>query len=318
MKLPGDLAFLYPGLLLALLALPVLAWWLGRRRPVPSITVPTLLGLGNLPSAPRRGQGAVKLAASLLPLALILIALARPRIPRGETPDPSKGIDIILTLDFSRSMAEEDFRLDRRRVSRHKALETVTSKFVAGRPNDRIGIVCFARTPFLVSPLTLDHNYALTALRETELATGTGIGWALLASANFLKKDSDRSRVIILITDGENSAGPRPNDPGVVNAVVRGKIKVYTVLIGPETVPPSAAANHDLNKTARATGGQFFQARDSNALEAIYRQIDVLEKRELVQKRYVQWRELYPWLVVPALVIFVGQVAWGIGRRRVP
>lgn len=318
MKLPGELSFLYPWGLLALLALPLLAWYLGRRRPVPSITVPTLRGLGPLLPGPKRGRGAGKFALALLPIALLIVALARPRIPRGESPDPSKGIDIMLTLDFSRSMAEEDFRLERRRVSRRKALEEVTTKFVAGRPNDRIGIVCFARTPFLVSPLTLDHNYALTALRETELATGTGIGWALLASANFLKKDSDRSRVIILITDGENSAGPRPNDPGVVNAAIRAKVKIYTVLIGPETVPPSSAANHDLSKAARATGGQFFQARDSHTLDGIYRQIDVLEKRELVQKRFVQWQELYPWLVIPALWLFFAQVLWEASRRRIP
>ena len=318
MSLPGNVAFLYPWVLLGLLALPALAWWFGRRRPVPSSTVPTLVGLGPLPPGPRRQRGAARWVLALLPLALILIALARPRIPRGESPDPSKGIDIMLTLDFSRSMAEEDFRLDHRRVSRRTALETVTTKFIAGRPNDRIGIVCFARTPFLVSPLTLDHNYALTALRETELATGTGIGWALLASANFLKKDSDRSRVLILITDGENSAGPRPNDPGVVNAAIRAHIKIYTVLIGPETVPPSAAANHDLSKAARATGGQFFQARDSHTLDGIYRQIDVLEKRELVQKRFVQWRELYAWFVVPALVLFLVQVVGMTVRRRIP
>jgi len=212
MILPGEMVFVCPWVLAGLLILPLLAWQLGRRRPVPSITVPTLHGLGPLPPGPKRSRGAFKLLLALLPIALVIIALARPRIPRGETPDPSKGIDIMLTLDFSRSMAEEDFRLDHRRVSRRKALEMVTTKFIAGRPNDRIGIVCFARTPFLVSPLTLDHNYALTALRDTELATGTGIGWALLASANFLKKDSERSRVLILITDGENSAGPRPND----------------------------------------------------------------------------------------------------------
>ncbi len=192
----------------------------------------------------------------------------------------------------------------------------MTTKFVVGRPNDRIGIVCFARTPFLVSPLTLDHNYALNALRETDLATGTGIGWAVLASVNFLKKDSDRSRVIILITDGENSTGPKASE--VVSSAARERIKLYAVLIGPETVTPSAAGNHDLNKASRATGGQFFQARDARALEGIYQQIDTLEKRELVQKRFVQWRELFPWLVGPALVLFLGQLGWELGRRRLP
>jgi len=223
----------------------------------------------------------------------------------------------MLCLDFSRSMAEEDFRLQGKRVSRRKALETVTSQFVDGRPNDRIGIVCFARSPFLVSPLTLDHKWALNALRETDLATGTGIGWALLASVNFLKKDSDRSKVIILVTDGENSAGPRASD--VIPAAVQGGIKVYSVLIGPEVVPPSQAASHDLNRSSRMTGGQFFQANDSRTLGGIYNLIDQLEKRELIQKRYVAWRELYQWPAGAGSAFLLGGILiTEVLRRRSP
>ena len=308
--------FLHPWFLAGLLGLPVMAWWIGRRAHLPSITVPTFLGMPGLVAPPKRRRGSWAWLLALAPIALGILALARPRLPRGETPDPSRGIDIMLTLDFSRSMAEEDFRLDSKRVSRRKALEAVTEKFVAGRPNDRIGIVCFARTPFLVSPLTLDHHYALNALRETDLATGTGIGWAVLASVNFLKRDSDRSRVVILITDGENSTGPRASE--VVAAAVRERIKLYAVLIGPETVTPTAAGNHDLNKAARSTGGQFFQARDSRTLEGIYKQIDTLEKRELVQKRFVRWRELYLLFVVPATVLWLGQLGWTVLRRSFP
>jgi len=300
--------FEYPGVLLLLLLVPPLSWWVGRRGPLPSVPVPTLRGASQLGSIPRRQAGRAQLFWRLVPLVLLILALARPRVPRGEVPDPSRGIDIMLALDFSRSMAETDFRLKGRRVSRRDALVAVTDDFIEGRGNDRIGIVCFARTPWLVSPLTLDHGWAMASLKESELATGTGIGWAIQASTTFLKQDSDRSRVIILVTDGDNSAGPRPLDSAPV--AVRNGIKVYTILVGPESVTPSAAANHELNKVARMTGGLFFQAQDARALGNIYSAIDQLEKRELVQKRYVSWQELYPWFAGAALIFWLTGTGW--------
>lgn len=312
----GDFEFLHPWVLPLLLLLPPLAWWLGQRGPLPSVPVPTLRGLASLGTKPRRQSGALRWFWLLLPLALVIVALARPRIPRGDLPDPSKGIDIMLALDYSRSMAETDFRLNGHRVSRKDALVHVTTDFVKGRVNDRIGIVCFARTPWLVSPLTLDHTWALNAMKEAELATGTGIGWAINASTTFLKKSSDRSKVIILITDGENSSGPRPIE--VAPMPLQEHVKVYTILIGPEKVTPTAAANHELNKVARLTGGQFFQANDARALQGIYQLIDQLEKRELIQKRYVTWRELFPWFVSAALALWLVEIIGSQLRRRVP
>ncbi|HTI69714.1 MAG TPA: VWA domain-containing protein [Candidatus Limnocylindria bacterium] len=312
----AEIRFLYPWVLLGLVVLPFLAWLLGKQKAIPSITVPSLAGAAALGRAPRRHSGYWRMAFPLLGVALTILAMARPRMPRGDTPDPSKGIDIMLCLDFSRSMAEEDFRLQGKRVSRRRALESVTESFIEGRPNDRIGIVCFARNPFLVSPLTLDHKWALESLKQTDLATGTGIGWALLAGDNYLKKDSDRSRVIILVTDGDNSAGPRGSE--TVSALIQDRIKLYAVLIGPEMVTPTMAGSHDLNKAARATGGQFFQANDSHALQGIYLLIDKLEKLELVQKRFVLWRELYPGLVWAALGCLVLPLVGDATKRRWP
>lgn len=319
MTLPdlNGFEFQHPWVLLLLLLLPPLTWWLGRRGPLPAVAVPSLRGAAQLGAIPRRHRGAGRWFWLLLPLALLIAALARPRIPRGDIPDPSKGIDIMLTLDYSRSMAETDFRLKGRRVARKDALVAVTEEFIAGRPNDRIGIVCFARSPWLVSPLTLDHEWARTSLREAEMATGTGIGWAIQASTTFLTRNSDRSKIIILITDGDNSAGPRPFE--LVPLAVQAQVKIYTVLIGPDTVTPSAAANHELNRVARATGGQFFQARDARALQGIYALIDQLEKKELVQKRYVTWRELFPWFTGAALGAWLlGIVLGDVAKRRVP
>jgi Ca-activated chloride channel family protein len=313
----AHLEFLHPWFLLGLLVLPVLAWWRRPRGPVPSIVVPTLAGRTQLGTAPRRHRGAAGWWWPLIPIACLVIALARPRLPRGDTPDPSKGIDIMLALDFSRSMAETDFRLDRKRVSRRHALAVVTVKFVEGRPNDRIGIVCFARTPFLVSPLTLDHAWAIASMKQTDLATGTGIGWAVMASGNFLRRESERSKIVILITDGDNSSGPKASE--IVGQLVRDRVKLYSVLIGPEMVTPSVAATHDLNKAARVTGGQFFQANDTRALQGIYNLIDRLEKRELIQKRFILWRELYPWpLAAGALLWLLGWLWTETARRRLP
>jgi Ca-activated chloride channel family protein len=308
--------FQHPSVLALLLVMLPLLWWLGRRGPLPSIAVPTLRGAAALGTVPRRHFGAARFLWLAIPLTLLVAALARPRLPKGDLPDPSKGIDIMLTLDYSRSMAETDFRLKGRRVMRKDALVAVTEEFIGGRPNDRIGIVCFARNPWLVSPLTLDHGWVRSALREAEMATGTGIGWAIQASVNFLKKASERSRVLILITDGDNSAGPRPLE--IAPAAIAERVKVYTVLIGPEMVTPSAAANHELNRVARMTGGQFFQANDSRALEGIYRLIDQLEKKELVQKRFVTWQELFPWFAGAGLGCWLlGIVVSDLGRRRV-
>lgn len=313
----GDLQFGRPWALLLLLLLPWLILRAGRRGPAPALVVPSLHGLAALGAPVRSRPGGRRWLFVLAPILLVILALARPRLPLGDDPDPSRGIDIMLTLDYSRSMAETDFRLRGKRVSRVEALIDVTKAFIAGRPHDRFGIVCFARTPWLVSPLTLDHEWALASLKESELATGTGIGWAIMASSTFLQRASDRSRVIILITDGDNSAGPRPLDS--VPMALQNHVKVYTILIGPEMVTPSAAANHELNKVARLTGGQFFQANDARALRDIYGVIDGLEKRALAQKRFVAWRELYPWLLAPALALAAaGVLGRELVRRRIP
>jgi Ca-activated chloride channel homolog len=313
----GGFQFARPWALAGLLLLPLLMRLAGRKGPSPAVVVPSLRGLSVLGRPVRSTTGWRLWLSVVAPVTLILLALARPRIPLGDDADPSRGIDIMLTLDYSRSMAETDFRLHNKRVSRVEALIEVTKAFIAGRPNDRIGIVCFARTPWLVSPLTLDHEWALASLRESELATGTGIGWAIMSSSRFLQRASDRSRVIILITDGDNSAGPRPLE--AVPVALESHIKVYTILIGPEMVTPTAAVNHELNKVARLTGGQFFQANDARALRDIYSIIDQLERRALAQKRFVAWHELYPWFLLPAFGLVAGSIASStLIRRRLP
>lgn len=311
------MSFAYPWLLAALALIPLIAWRLGKTGPLPSVTLPTIKPLAGLGRAPRRHTGRFRWPLTLIALTLMIVAVARPRVPRGETPDPSKGIDIMLTLDFSRSMAEEDFRMEGKRVSRRAALQKVVEEFVANRPHDRIGIVCFARSPALVSPLTLDHEWAMNSLRETDYMTGTAIGEGMAASLQFLKRHSQRSKVIILVTDGQNMIGRPPL--AIAPFISRENIRMHSILIGAEIVPPSAAARHELNRAARMTGGQFFQARDAESLARIYGLIDQLEKKALQEKRFLAWNELFPWLVGAAVFLVMADFA---GRevfwRRLP
>ena len=319
MKLPAFMdgfEFAWPWVLAAGLLVPALAWLLGRTGPPPAVKVPSLQPLRGLGRLARPRAGRWRWILPLLALALLIVALARPRVPRGDVPDPTKGIDIMLTLDFSRSMAEQDFHLEGRRVSRREALLHVVEDFVSRRPHDRIGIVCFARSPFLVSPLTLDHGWAMNSLRETDYATGTAIGEGLAASLQFLKENSERSKVLILVTDGQNLLGRPPLM--IAPYAVQSKVRVYTVIIGPEIVTPTAAANHELNKTARMTGGQFFQARDTASLEQVYDSIDQLEKKALLQQRFVTWNEWFPWFVGAGLALFLADVFLHLVRRRFP
>jgi len=309
--------FAHPWALLGLLLLPLVAWLIGKRGPLPSITLPSLDALKGLGRTPRRRAGFWRLAVPLIVLSLLCLAMARPRLPRGDLPDPTKGIDIMLTLDFSRSMAEHDFHLDGKRVARREALIRVVEDFVRKRKDDRVGIVCFARSPFLVSPLTLDYEWALESLRQTDYSTGTAIGEGLAASAQFLKRMSQRSRVIILVTDGQNMIGRQPIQ--VAPMLLRDGVRLYSILIGPEIVTPTAAARHELNRASRITGGQFFQARDTLALQKVYSLIDQLEKKALQQKQFVAWRELFPWLVAAGLGLLMLDFAFtAVWQRKVP
>lgn len=312
-----EFQFLHPWVLLALLGLPLLAWWLGRRGSVPSLPFPSLAPLKSLGVPLRRRRGLPRWAFVLIALAFIIVALARPRVPKGEVPDPSKGIDIMLALDFSSSMKERDYHLEGKRVTRKEALIHVVNNFLMSRTNDRLGIVAYARGPWLVSPLTTDHDWALQAFKQTETSRGTGIGEGILAATFFLKKSSDRTKVIINVTDGENSAGRDPYE--VIPAVKNEAVKVYTILIGPIRMSGERLLNSDLFHMSKETRGKLFQASDTKTLQAVYDTIDQLEKKDLMQKRHQTWRELFPWVAAAALVLVLIEVLLrDVLKRRIP
>jgi Ca-activated chloride channel family protein len=312
-----EVEFSLPWVLLALAALPLLALWLGKRSRAAAVPFPSIQPLKSLGVPLRRHRGRWRWLFMLLPLALLIVAIARPRVPKGEIPDPRRGIDIMLALDFSSSMREKDYHLEGKRVSRKEALIHVVRNFIQKREFDRLGIVAFARGPWLVSPLTLDHEWALAAFKETQSSRGTAIGEGVMTATWFLKKSSDRTKIIIVVTDGENSAGRQPYE--VISYVKKEQVRVYSILIGPQKLFGSQLLNHDMFELSKATGGQLFQASDTHSLESVYQMIDLLEKKEFVQKRHQTYRELFPYLAAAALALLLVQlILQDLLRRRVP
>jgi Ca-activated chloride channel family protein len=234
----------------------------------------------------------------------VVVALAQPEMPRVSQATSVEGVDIVLALDISRSMRAEDFA-----PNRLDAAKEVLRKFVRRRVNDRIGLVVFAGDAFLQCPLTLDHDAlegliesADFSLTDTE---GTAIGDALAKAAARLKESPSRSRIIILLTDGENNRGNIDPQTAARTAAALG-MKIYAVGVGGTKGAPIPmndpiygkvfTRNADgsllltrldaklLGEIAETTGGRYFNAQDNETLDNVYREIDRLE-RSVVDRR---------------------------------
>ena len=288
----GSLTFEDPWLLLLLPLLAVLAWWLRRRGWArgSALSVSTLEGLRTHWSwrvvAWRVGQAALGLAT-----ALAVVALARPQRQFVERDEEAEGIDIVLAMDLSTSMLAKDFEPDRLEASK-----AVAQRFVADRPYDRIGLVAFAGDAFTQSPLTLDHRVLQTMLGQLRtglLQDGTAIGQGLATAVNALRDSEAQSRVVILLTDGVNNSGYI--DPATAAGLAEEfGVRVYTIGVGTNGRALSPIRFNDntvrmqyvrvqiderlLRRIAERTGGRYFRATDNASLEAVYAQIDELEK----------------------------------------
>ncbi len=255
----------------------------------------------------------MRLAAVLL----FIVALARPQRVAAEKEYETNGVDIVISLDISGSMLAEDFKPENRMlVAKQEAI-----KFIRGRENDRIGLVVFARKAFTQCPLTLDYDVLTRLVEEVQIgmiADGTAIGMGLATAVNRLRDSKAKSKVIILITDGENNAGNI--DP--VTAAELAKtfgIKAYTIGVGRGGLVPFPVndplfgkryvqANVEidemtLKRIADITGGLFFRARDTQSLAQIYEKINQLEKTEIKVKEYRSYEELFHYVLIPALAL---------------
>src|SRR5258705_9946058 len=237
----SALPFVRPGLLLLLLAIPLLAWLRGKSGPAAALTYSSTASLRAIgkPSAARVGK--ILRALLFLALAFFVVALARPQLGKSLTQVEASGIDIMLVLDVSGSMLTKDFTIGGEQATRVDAIREGTRKFIEGRPNDRIGIIAFAGRPYVVSPMTLDHDWLLQNLERVRIGLvedGTAIGSAMASAANRLNDKHSKSRAIVLLTDGENNAGKiSPNT--AAEAIKALGIRLYAIGAGINGIAPA-------------------------------------------------------------------------------
>jgi len=330
--------FLQPEWLWLLTLLPLVMLLRGRRGPVAAIE---FSDVGLAREVARVGRARAGHWLWLFPLlagALMIAGLARPQRAHSRTEVSANGIDIVLGLDVSGSMQALDFLVDNRRVNRIEVVKSVVSKFIEERPSDRIGLIAFAAAPYLVSPLTLDHDWLQQNLERVSTAVagddGTAIGSAIAAGVNRLRTTSAKSKVIILLTDGMNNTGKISPIAAAEAAKALG-VKIYTIGVGVRGIAPiplrdEAGRVHlimdkvdvdekTLETVANATGGTFYRATDTDSLEKIYEQINRLEKTAQTVQKFEHYDELYSWALIPsAAILGFGLLLQHTRFRRLP
>jgi len=273
----------------------------------------------------------------LLALLLLGLGLARPQVVEREQEIRTEGIDIMLVLDISGSMQAEDFKPDNRL---HVAKEVV-AEFLGLVRNDRVGLVVFAGQSFTQCPLTLDYDVLRSLLANVRIGMiedGTAIGTALATAVGRLEDSVAKSKVCILLTDGENNAGKI--DPQTAARMAEAlSVRVYTIGVGKQGGAPIPvhhpvygkvyARNPDgsivltkldeasLKAIAETTGGQYFRATDAEALKKIYAQILDLERTKFEVKEFERAREYYRWAAFPAVALLLLELLLGSTRLRV-
>ena len=329
--------FLQPEWLWALAVLPAVILWRGRRGPVAAVEYSDI-GLAR--EVARRTRSRFGWMVGLLPVmaaALMIVGLARPQRTHSRTEVTAKGIDIVLGLDVSGSMQALDFSVDNYRVNRIAVVKSVVARFIDERPDDRIGLIAFAAAPYIVSPLTLDHDWLLQNLERIDVGIGddgTAIGSAIAAAVNHLRTTAAKSKVVILLTDGVNNSG-KISPLAAAEAARALGVRVYTIGVGvrgkaPIPVRDEAGKVHvimasvdvdekTLEAVAKETGGVFYRATDTDSLEKIYEQINRYETSAQTVQKFEHVEELYRWTLYPALGLLVlGLLLQQTRFRRLP
>jgi Ca-activated chloride channel family protein len=326
--------FLHPELLLLLALLPLFAFLYGRRGTAPALVFSTTSLAAGLAGPRRIRPGALRLLLRLGVLALLILALAGPQLGSSMTEIDASGIDILLAVDVSGSMESLDFTLNGKPANRLAVVKKVVDDFIDQRPNDRIGLLVFAGRPYLVSPLTLDHEWLRKRLETIEVGMvedGTAIGSAIGSGTNRLRDQKAKSRILILLTDGMNNAGSVP-PLLAAEAAETLSIKVYTIGAGTRGEAPLPVVDNfgrrrlvrakvdidedTLKKVAEKTGAVYFRATDTTSLAKIYEDINKMETTTRTIKKFQLRQELFPVFVLAALLLLVLDILQS--RRRLP
>lgn len=323
--------FANPNFLWLLLIIPILALLRGSRGKSGSLIFSSVAIAKQAAKGGRSKTSFSRFLLTALALAFLIVAFARPRLGSGYTQREESGIDIVLAIDVSGSMSALDFS-KKKLVTRLDAVKKVVEDFIKKRPNDRIGIVVFAAHPFMVSPITLNHDWLIKNLDRIDIgiidSNRTAIGTALATSVNRLRNIKNaKSRVVILLTDGENNAG-NVSPIAAAEAATGFDVKIYTIAAGSEGIVPAARLDQSqrvirdsngnplyggdirsemdtqtLEKIAEITGGKFYYAKNAASLKQIYNNIDALEKTKVKLKTFMSYEELFQWFAGVALAL---------------
>lgn len=312
-----NIEFLYPWFLSGIpLSLFGAGWQFFTRRKSKTLLLP---GIEDLP-AWSTWKTILLPYVMLLPwiaIASLCVALSRPRIPLQEENEKTEGIDIMFAMDISSSMLAKDFH-----PNRLEACKELAINFVNKRKQDRLGLIIFAGEAYTLCPLTTDHNVLSNMIGQVQigiLEDNTAIGMGLATAVKRLKDIESKSKIIILLTDGENNAGYI--DPMTAADLAKTfQIKIYTIGVGTEGIAmtpsiifgrgrdiPSRVSIDTklLTKIAEETGGKFYRATDNTSLEKIYDTIDQLEKTEIEMNVYKRYAEVYRPFVYLSLLVFI-------------
>ncbi len=337
----GEMRLAYPVFLVFLLIAPVLFWrYMHKRFAAPLVysdisRIKKIFNVSTMRIPWTHKVRDLLFVIRLAALSLFILALARPQAELITSDIYTEGVDIMLTVDISGSMNFIDLDVNKQRTRLEVTKEAVKA-FVDGRKNDRIGMMVFASDAFLQCPLTVDYGIVKNFLDETHIGLipeqSTAIGVAIASSLNRLRHTEAKSKVIILLTDGANNTGQI--DPFTAADMARAlDIKIYTIGVGGRGAPyilqndifgkrlvqyPNAERvdEDSLRKIANTTSGKYFRATNADGLKEIFKEIDSLEKTEIISEGHRQFRELFAYLLVPALLLLLFEVLLSQTRFR--
>lgn len=317
---------------LLLLLLPMIAWYIWKQKKAgASLQFSSNMGFARIPKSWKYYFRHSVFVLQILSMSLLIVALARPQSSNSWSDVTTKGIDIVIALDISSSMLAMDFS-----PNRIEAAKDVAIQFISGRTNDRIGLVIFSGESFTQCPLTTDRATVINLFKGIEsglIEDGTAIGNGLATAVSRLKNSDAISKVVILLTDGENNRGEIAPVTAAELAKTFG-IRVYTIGVGTIGMAPypfqtpfgvqvrDVEVKIDeaiMQKIASTTDGKYFRATNNNKLAEIYQEIDKLEKSKIDVKEYSRKQEEYlKYAVLGALLLMLGMFLKTTIFRNIP